>query len=188
MAKKLDPHIQAILEKYHPNPKFALWDCHGTLVIYHKDVELMGAKAGVKLNPPDIIEADSSKRCVALCVTGILGDRTDWSIGEASPANNKNGYPYAMAEKRARGRVILKLLNLSGFIYTEEDAENFKIPESGELRMLKEMLFEVNTSVDLETFVKKNKPLIDELTDKEKLTFTEEYKIHRNSLKQKDAA
>jgi hypothetical protein len=34
-------------------------------------------------------------------------------------ANNKNAYPYAMAEKRAKDRVILKLLNAHGAVYSE---------------------------------------------------------------------
>ena len=49
-----------------------------------------------------------------------------WSIGEATPANNKNEYPWAMAEKRAKDRVILKLIGASGFVYSEEEADSLK--------------------------------------------------------------
>ena len=44
--------------------------------------------------------------------TGKLGERTENSFGEAAPYNNKNNYPLAMAEKRAKDRVILKLLEI----------------------------------------------------------------------------
>ena len=60
------------------------------------------------------------------CVTGHKGDRGAWSIGEAAPYNTTNKYPYAMAEKRAKDRVILKLLELSGDVYSEEEADEFK--------------------------------------------------------------
>lgn len=130
MAKPLDPRVKEILAKYHPDPRSALWDCHGTWVVYHKDVELMAAKAGIQFDPPTVLEANGPAKCVALCVWARLDHgetfRADWSIGEAAPCNNKNAYPYAMAEKRARDRVALKLLGLAGFVYSEEESDDFK--------------------------------------------------------------
>lgn len=126
MPKQIEPHILEILKKYHHDPKSAVWDCHGTWVVYHKDIELMAAKAGVKFDAPMVLEANGTSKCVALCVMGHMeGAPSTWSVGEASPANCKNAYPYAMAEKRARDRVALKLLGLHG-LYSEEEAEAFK--------------------------------------------------------------
>ena len=45
------------------------------------------------------------------------------TYGEASPRNTKNAYPYAMAEKRAIDRAILKLIGLHGFIYSEDELD-----------------------------------------------------------------
>jgi hypothetical protein len=59
---------------------------------------------------------------------GKLGERTEWSFGEAATYNNKNAYPAAMAEKRAKDRVILKLLNAHGALYSEAEADEFKQP------------------------------------------------------------
>lgn len=132
MAKPLDPRIQDILKQYHPNPRAAVWDCHGTTVIYHKDVEIVAAAAGIVFDKPTVLEANGKDKCVALCVTAYLGDRSDWSVGEAAPGNNKNAYPYAMAEKRARDRVVLKLLGLAGFVYSEDESEDFKPPQQAE--------------------------------------------------------
>lgn len=127
MAKQLDPRLLEILEKYHPNPRSAVWDCHGTLVIYHKAVEVIAASAGIKFMKPEIIVSDQATKHVAILVTGVLGEDTfEWSIGEAAPYNNKNGYPFAMAEKRAKDRVVLKLLGLHGEIYSEDEADDFK--------------------------------------------------------------
>ena len=51
------------------------------------------------------------------------------TYGEASPKNSKVAYPYAMAEKRAVDRAILKLVGLHGFVYSEDefDTTNQKI-------------------------------------------------------------
>ena len=45
---------------------------------------------------------------------------------QMAPKNCTNDYPVAMAEKRAKDRVILKLAGLSGHVYSEEEADEFK--------------------------------------------------------------
>jgi translation initiation factor IF-2 len=67
-----------------------------------------------------------------ILVTGRIGDRVEWSIGEALVGVNyrvsgkQAAYVYAMAEKRAKDRVILKLIELHGLVYSEEEADEFK--------------------------------------------------------------
>ena len=130
MAKRLDPIIEEVLSRYDIDPRRALWDCHGTWVIYHKYVELIGMKAGVILDTPRIIECSVEKKFVVILVEGCLGKGEDapyaWSYGEAAPYNNKNAYPFAMAEKRAKDRVILKLVGLAGHVYTDQDVADIK--------------------------------------------------------------
>lgn len=126
MAKKLDQRLLDILLKYEEKPEEALWDCHGSWVAYHKAIERMAAKAGIVFSPPQIIEANSASGIVSIAVTGTMGNRSEWSFGEASPKNNKNSYPYAMAEKRAKDRVVLKLIGLHGEVYSEEESDDFK--------------------------------------------------------------
>ena len=126
MAKPVDEVTREILKQYDIDPKSALWDCHGTWVMYHKSVERIAAKAKITFDPPQIIEADTSGKTAVVCVVGHMGDRAEWSFGEAAPANNKNAYPWAMAEKRAKDRVALKLVGLAGFVYSEEEADDFK--------------------------------------------------------------
>jgi hypothetical protein len=48
------------------------------------------------------------------------------SLGEAGPKTTKNAYLYAMAEKRAVDRCVLKLLNAHAYLYTDQDADEFK--------------------------------------------------------------
>lgn len=125
MAKQLDSAIADVLKGYGIGRE-ACWDCHGTWVVYHKYLEQIAAKAGIKFEAPLVIEADGGKKIAALCVTGSMKDKIEWSIGEAAPGNNKNAYPWAMAEKRGKDRVILKLIGLHGLAYSEEEADDFK--------------------------------------------------------------
>lgn len=101
-----------------------IWEVHGnSWCIKHKALERAGAVAGITWEPPTLIESNSASGVVALCAFGKLNERVEWSIGEAAPKNNKNAYPYAMAEKRAKDRVILKLLNTHGYLYSESEFE-----------------------------------------------------------------
>jgi hypothetical protein len=101
-----------------------IWEVHGnSWCIKHKALERAGAVAGISWLPPIMIESNSEKGIVSICVTGTLKDKSEWSIGEASPKNNKNAYCYAMAEKRGKDRVILKLLNTHGYLYSEAEFE-----------------------------------------------------------------
>lgn len=122
----IDGKLKDILTKWHPEPKKAVWDCHGKWIAYHAALEVIARNAGISFDSPVVLEANGPAKCAALCVTGTMGDSTEWSIGEAAPTNNKNAYPFAMAEKRAKDRVILKLIGLHGEVYSEEEADDFK--------------------------------------------------------------
>ena len=111
----------------------------GAWAIKHAALERVATAENITFDPPVMLETNGIDKVVALCVTGHLKDRVDWSIGEASPANNKNSYPYAMAEKRAKDRVTLKLLNAHGSFYSESEADEFDRPngEKGQVTLPK---------------------------------------------------
>lgn len=134
MAKAPDPKLLEILNEYGETPKEAMWDCHGTWVIYHRAIERIAAKAKISFDMPEIVEAKSADRIVAIVARGFMGDRSEWSFGEAAPGNNKNSYPYAMAEKRAKDRVVLKLVGLHGLAYSEEESDDFRASGDVEVR------------------------------------------------------
>ena len=123
---KIPQKLVQILEQLGHTPQSATWDCHGTPVVLHKVLEQVAAAQGITFDPPTMIEADAEKKKVVMLVSGRLGDAVEWSVGEAVPYNNKNSYPYAMAEKRAKDRVILKLIGVAGFVYSEEEADDFQ--------------------------------------------------------------
>lgn len=103
-----------------------LWDCHGTWVLKHYACERLAAHNGITWDDPILIENDSDAGKVVIKLWGYLGDKSEFTFGEATPKNSKNAYPYAMAEKRAKDRIILKLIGFHGEIYSEDEAEEFE--------------------------------------------------------------
>lgn len=124
--KQMDPMLIEILKRYDEDPKQAAWDCHGAWVIYHRAIERIAARAKISFDMPEIVEAKSAEKIAVIVARGFMGDRSEWSFGEAAPNNNKNSYPYAMAEKRAKDRVVLKLVGLHGMAYSEEESDDFR--------------------------------------------------------------
>lgn len=118
--------VDAFIKK-HGLAKDEVWEVRPrTYAIKHAALERLAGENKITFDPPLMLEFHAADKIAALCVTGNMGDRKEWSIGEAAPYNNKNGYPFAMAEKRAKDRVILKLLNGSeaGF-YSDSEADDF---------------------------------------------------------------
>ena len=98
----------------------------GKYIMYHWACEQAAATKGVKWEPPVVVHADPAAKMAVVLVTGRLGDQVEWSFGEAAPYNTTQTYPFAMAEKRAKDRVVLKLIGLHGLAYSEEEADDFK--------------------------------------------------------------
>ncbi len=133
MPRQLDKRIADILREYGEDPndtKGVIWDCHGTWVVYHRALERVAARAGINFDKPDVLRAERDE--AVIMVTGRMGERTDWDIGEAlinvnyRVSGKQAAYVYAMALKRGRDRLILKLVGLHGLLYSEEEADEFK--------------------------------------------------------------
>src|SRR5829696_3872339 len=122
-----DKKISEVLGKFGEPMAGNVWRVQGTAVIYHKTLERIAAQANVVFDEPKIIRAEREEAVIQ--VTGRMGERVEWSIGEALVGVNyrvsgkQAAYVYAMAEKRAKDRVILKLIELHGLVYSEEEAE-----------------------------------------------------------------
>src|SRR5919205_3943283 len=135
-----DKQIADILAKYDEPFAGNIWRVQGNAVIYHKCLERIAAQAKIVYDPPTVLRAERDE--AVILVTGHMritppggGDpveRTEWSIGEAlvnvnyRVSGKQSAYVYAMAEKRAKDRVILKLIELHGLVYSEEEADEFK--------------------------------------------------------------
>ena len=124
---KIDPIVNDILEELKFNPSECLWEKHGATCMKHRYIEIAGQSKGVVIESLDEVEKNSAEGVVAIKCTASLNTNRVITYGEASPKNNKNGYPYAMAEKRAIDRAILKLIGIHGFVYSDDEVEeNFE--------------------------------------------------------------
>lgn len=117
-----------------------VWAVQGTPVVKHKALERLAAALRIRFEVPTILRAEKDE--AVILVTGEIApppgvangnfvNPREWSIGEALVNVNYRvtgkmaAYVYAMAEKRAKDRVILKLAGLQG-VYSEEEADDFK--------------------------------------------------------------
>lgn len=125
MKNAIPKKVVDVLKDIGETSQTSTWDCHGTTVILHKALEKVAAHKGITFDAPVVIESNLEKKMVVVLVTGRCGDKAEWSFGEAAPYNLKNNYPFAMAEKRAKDRVILKLVGLHGDAYSETEADEF---------------------------------------------------------------
>jgi len=128
--KQLPERLQELLKEVKLTERQATWDCHGTPVVLHKALEKIAIHKGITFDDMKVIESSVKEKYAVISVRGHYKDATEESIGEASPYNNKNAYPFAMAEKRAKDRVILKLLELSGDVYSQDEADEFNLAQA----------------------------------------------------------
>tara|TARA_B100001287_G_C22458273_1_gene423809 strand:- start:17 stop:601 length:585 start_codon:yes stop_codon:yes gene_type:complete len=126
MGKPLPEKLAKLIKEAGLTERQATWDCHGTPVVLHKACEKIAAMHSIVFDEPKILESNAEKKICVVMVTGHMKDKSEWSIGEAAPYNNKNTYPFAMAEKRAKDRVILKLMGLHGDVYSQSEADEFQ--------------------------------------------------------------
>ena len=134
-------NIKQIAEKYNLN-KEDFWelkrkDKTGNLVsmyppkwiITHDACEKIAEKANIQFGSPTIFR-DNNKD-IAMVGDAKKGNKVIWSTGEASPTNCKAPYPFAMAEKRLKDRLTLKLINAYEYgIYSDVEADSFKKEKS----------------------------------------------------------
>lgn len=130
----LDPLVENILERYSIAVTDALWPLKrknksGVVstqwIIYHRYCEQIAAKAGIIFDKPEVAVNDRENHEVVLLVTGRMGHTVEWSYGEASAKTTILPYIWAMAEKRGKDRVILKLAGFHGMVYSDAE-ENWK--------------------------------------------------------------
>ena len=101
-----------------------VWMVQQSYVVKHKALERLAAQLEIAFDDPTIIRSERDE--AVILVTGHRGEWSEWSIGEALVNANYRvsgrmaPYVWAMAEKRAKDRVILKLAGLYG-VYSEDE-------------------------------------------------------------------
>src|SRR5215207_8003824 len=119
-----DAQLATILDRYGEPADGNVWQVEGQAFIHHKTLERIAGKARITFDPPTILRAERDE--AVLLGVGRMGERVEWSIGEALVVVNYHipepdaAYVYAMAEKRGKDRVILKLIELPDVVSSEE--------------------------------------------------------------------
>jgi hypothetical protein len=156
---KLKPQVIKILKEFDLDPRESLWDCHGTWILYHTAVQTIQHKLGITFGEPKTLFMDMEKKMVVIQVFAQdAKGNTRFEIGEACPYNNKNGYPTAMAVKRAEDKAVIHLARLREHgIYSTEEADEFKSKPKGEERVtadrVKTLLKEATTVDNIKSIV-----------------------------------
>jgi hypothetical protein len=119
-----DEQIETILARYGEPMTGSVWQAEGETFIHHRTLERIAGKANITFDPPAVLRAERDE--AVLLVIGRTGERMEWSIGEALVGVNYHvprsepAYVYAMAEKRGKDRVILKLIDLPDVVSSAE--------------------------------------------------------------------
>lgn len=193
-------HVRKFMAEYGV-AQDEIWPLPGgrSYAIKHAALERIAYKHSITFDPPQIVEADGANGIATVLVTARMGDMTTWTFGEASPKNNKNAYCFAMAEKRAKDRCVLKLLDTHGAIYSEDEADDFKQPPAPANKPISQVadtfigaLRMSQTLDDLTEWLGKMKPELEKLAEADKQAIREAYAAHRTQLAeaeyQKEAA
>ena len=85
MGKPIDSRALAILKKLNLDSKDeqgqykALWDCHGTWVMYHRFIEQAGAENGIRYKYEEV-ETNSANGIVVVKCTAVLDKGNERNI------------------------------------------------------------------------------------------------------------
>ena len=119
--KELSKKYNLTKEDYWQESRSKKW------IISHDACEKIADMEGIIFGPPQVL--NSEQNFVRMVISAKKGEVLMWSVGEADNKNCKNLYFGAMAEKRDKDRVILKLINAYEYgIYSDVEADNFQKP------------------------------------------------------------
>lgn len=117
-----------------------VWAVQGNPVVKHATLERLGAALKIQWEAPRFLRTERDE-CVVIVSGSIIREGVaiiEWSTGEAAIGQNyqvsgkQAAYPYAMAEKRAKDRVIIKLAGLYGAYSSDEMSGQDKDAEEAE--------------------------------------------------------
>ena len=129
MTKK--EFLRGVFEKYNLNKDEDIFVLHGTAIITKTGIqkiasaEKLGYSFDVVLVSPDYCAI----RCDVLKDGSVIAS----SFGSAEKPNVKNSAKYylEMAEKRAKARAILIAIDAHGYLYSEDESDDFKRSTNG---------------------------------------------------------
>ena len=94
-------------------------------IITRAGIDKIMAANDIEIQSDIVNLSDDHSHCLIKAL-GKRGEKIIQTFGECTPKNNSNAYPVAMAEKRAKSRIVLML---AGFyelgIFGEDEADDF---------------------------------------------------------------
>ena len=120
--------LKLLYEKYGLQASIFFKHQHYTIVT-REGIEKIQQAENIRITY-EIVEGNTQEGIVTLHARGYRAEEPDYVVetfGEVNPKNNRNAYPWAMAEKRALSRIVLKLSGLySEGVFGEDESDSFK--------------------------------------------------------------
>ena len=120
--------LKLLYEKYGLEASMFFKHQHYTIVT-RAGIEKIQQAENIRITY-EIVEGNTQEGIVTLHARGYRAEEPDYVVetfGEVNPKSNRNAYPWAMAEKRALSRIVLKLSGLySEGVFGEDESDSFK--------------------------------------------------------------
>lgn len=126
MATKKE-FLREVFTKYNLNKDEDVFALHGTAIITKTGVQKIASAEGLQY-AFDVIKCEPDYCAIKCTVSSKQGEPIAVSFGSAEKANVKNSQKYylEMAEKRAKARAVLIAIDAHGYLYSEDEADDFK--------------------------------------------------------------
>jgi len=159
-------------------------------VLLHKSVERLAAMFDVSIDVVFMAADLKEKSCIIKAVAKKDG-LTITTTGESHPVNNDFPFFVAVAEKRAVDRAVLKILNLHGDYFSQEEMhEQQTFSNSGvsldEVEVLKQKLNSASHIGNFNNVLSEYKDYLEGLAKQDKKTAQEIATVIQNKQRQLD--
>jgi hypothetical protein len=158
-------------------------------VLLHKSVERLAAMFDVNVDV-NVMAADLKEKS---CIIRAIAKRNGLTIattGESHPINNDFPFFVAVAEKRAVDRAVLKILNLHGDYFSQEEMREETISNVGvsldEANVLKQKLIGATHIGNFNNVLSEYKDYLEGLSKQDKKTAAEIATVIQNKQRQLD--
>ena len=118
--------LRAIYENYKLSKDEDIFALHGTAIITKTGMQKIVTQENFSYSF-EVIKCEPDY-CAVSCKVFKDGKELACSFGSAEKSNVKNAQKYylEMAEKRAKVRAVLIAIDAHGYLYSEEEADDFK--------------------------------------------------------------
>jgi hypothetical protein len=119
--------LRSTFEKYNLSKDEDIFALHGTAIITKTGIQKIASAEKFKYSF-DVINCDPDYCAIKCTVSSFDDEVLSTSFGSAEKSNVKNAQKYylEMAEKRAKARAILIAIDAHGYLYSEDESDDFK--------------------------------------------------------------